>query len=69
MSSSLWSTLAAKSHLETLDSPELWFFFFNLKEEDCRIKSEEFLRTPEFASNKKMGKTKLEALLKEHGYF
>lgn len=45
------------------------FFFFNLKEEDCRIKSEEFLRTPEFASNKKMGKTKLEALLKEHGYF
>ena len=40
-----WSALAAKPHL-TLYSPELWFcFFFNLKEEDYRIKNGEFPRT------------------------
>lgn len=52
-----WSTFATKPHL-TLDSPD---FFFYLKEEDCRVQSEEFQRTPEFASNRNMGRTKLEA--------
>lgn len=39
-----WSALAAEPHL-TLYSPELCFFFFNLKEEDYRIKNGEFPRT------------------------
>lgn len=51
-----WSAFATKPHL-TLDPPD----FFCLKEEDCRTQSEEFQRTPEFASNRNMGRTKLEA--------
>lgn len=31
--------------------------FFNLKEDDYKIKSEEALRTLKFASNKKLGKS------------
>lgn len=47
---------AAKLRL-TLDAPD----FFYLKEEDRRIPSEGFQRTPEFASNRNTGRTKLEA--------
>lgn len=60
MFSSLWSTFAAKPIwpyiLQSYD-----FFFFSLKEEDYRIKNEEFLKTPEFAPHEMMGRTNLEA--------
>lgn len=45
----------------TFSRAMIFFFFFSLKEEDYRIKNEEFLKTPEFAPHKMMGRTNLEA--------